>query len=111
MHGESHGILTGRDRRGRFKAGNTASRGGREAKLIRITAKIEELSREYDDGSLSAVDRNRLMLAARHYVTAETTNNLNQSIRATRCAEMLLSRIRRQEVPTPSLQELLAGAE
>jgi len=108
MSGESHGILTDRDRHGRFKRGNNA----RDAKLIRIMAKAEELRHEYFPcGGETRMDASRLMLAAKHYVTAETCRDPVVSQRATRCAEYLVSKIKRQEEPLPLLDELLEGAE
>jgi hypothetical protein len=111
MHGEPHRILTDedrfgrsdRDQLGRFKRGNNA----RYAKEIRIAAKVEQLRHEFFPcGGESQMDASRLMLAAKHYVTAETCRDPVVSQRATRCAEYLLTKIKRQEEPVPSLEEL-----
>lgn len=103
MNGEPHGIATNHDRLGRFTRGNKA----RSAKLIRIMAKAEELRREYFPcGGESIMDGNRLRLAARHYVIAETARDPVVSQRSTRCAEYLLSKIKREEEPLPTLKEL-----
>ena len=51
------------------------------------------------------------MLAAKHYVTAETCRDPIVSQRATRCAEYLLSKIKREEEPLPLLDELLEAAK
>ena len=105
MSGESHGILTDRDRHGRFKRGNNA----RDAKLIRIMAKAEELRHEYFPcGGETLMDANRLRLAAKYYVDAECCRDLVVSQRAVRCAEYLLSKIKREEEPLPLLDEMLA---
>jgi len=55
---------------GYFAPGNSIARRGRESKLARIHAKIEELSHEFDGGlsALSAVDASRLKLAAKHLI-------------------------------------------
>ena len=103
MHGEPHGVLTNHDRSGRFTRGNNA----RDAKLIRIAAKAEELQREFfPSGGETVMDANRLRLAARHFVTAETHRDPVVAQRATRIAEFLLSKIKRPEEPLPTLEEL-----
>lgn len=108
MHGEVNGALTDRDRRGRFRCGNRA----RDAKLIRIAAKAEELRREYfPGGGETIMDANRLQLAARHYVIAETVRDPVVSQRSTRLAEFLVSRIKREEEPLKTVEELLAEAD
>jgi hypothetical protein len=110
MDGVARGALADRDpQTGRFKRGNNA----RLAKELRIAAKVEELRHEYFPcGGESRMDASRLMLAARHYVTAETCRDPVVSQRATRCAEYLLSKIRRQEEPLPgTIEELLANAD
>jgi hypothetical protein len=64
---------------------------------------------EYDpEGALSAVDAGRIALAAKHLVIAETTKDPTICVRSTRTAEMLLSRIKPEEVLLPTLEELLA---
>lgn len=108
MHRELHGVMADRDGRGRFRPGNRA----RDAKLIRIAAKAEELQREFfPGGGESVMDGNRLRLAARHLITAETCRDPVVSQRATRCAELLLSKIKREEEPLPTVEELLAEAD
>jgi hypothetical protein len=102
-HGEPYGILTNHDRLGRFTRGNNA----RDAKLIRIAAKAEELRREYFPcGGETVMDANRLQLAARHYIVAETHRDPVVAQRSTRLAEYLLSKIKRVEEPLPSLSEM-----
>jgi hypothetical protein len=106
MQGRAQGILEERDRLGRYRRGYNPH----VAKQIRVAAKVEELRHEYFPcGGESRMDASRLMLAAKHYVTAETCRDPVVSQRATRCAEYLLSKIKREEEPVPSLQELLAG--
>jgi len=104
MDGSAIGALTDRDPfTGRFKRGNR----GRYTKLIRIAAKAEELRREYFPcGGETVMDANRLQLAARHYVIAETARDPVVSQRSTRLAEYLLSKIKREEEPLPTLEEL-----
>lgn len=103
MHGEPHGILTDRDRRGRFKPGNNA----RDAKLIKVAAKVEQLRHEYFPcGGETIMDANRLLLAAKHYVIAEDARDPTVCVRSTRTAEYLLAKIRRVEEPLPSLSEM-----
>ena len=100
----------GRTDHGRFARGNDIARRAREAKAVRIAARADELASRFGGfEALEPIDAGRVRLAARHFVTAEVTHNLNQSIRATRVAEMLLARIRPKEAPLPSLRELLAG--
>jgi hypothetical protein len=104
MHGELHGTATDRDpHTGRFVAGNH----GRFTKQLRIAAKAEELRHEYfPGGGATVMDANRLLLAARHYVIAETARDPVVSQRSTRLAEYLLSKVRREEAPLPTLEEL-----
>jgi hypothetical protein len=103
MHGEPHGVLTNHDRAGRFTRGNNA----RDGKLIRIAAKAEELRREFfPSGGETTMDANRLQLAARHFVTAESHRDPVVAQRATRIAEFLLSKIKRHEAPLKTLKEL-----
>jgi hypothetical protein len=52
------------------------------------------------------MDAERLRLAAKHYVTAETCRDPIVAQRATRVAEFLLSKIKREEPPLPTLKEL-----
>ena len=59
----------------------------------------------------SRMDASRLMLAAKHYVTAETCRDPVVSQRATRCAEYLLSKVKREEEPLPLLDDLLEAAK
>jgi hypothetical protein len=109
MVGTPNGILADRDpRTGRFKRGNNA----RDAKAIKITAKAEELRREYFPcGGESVMDANRLRLAAQHYVIAETVRDPVVSQRSIRVAEYLLAKIKREEEPLPLLDELLEAAK
>jgi len=102
------GGFTGRDGAGRFTTGNGIARRGRDAKLARIHAKVEELAREFDGGisALSAVDVGRLKLAAKHLIIAEDTPNATLCVRSTRTAELLLMRIRPKAPRVPTLREL-----
>ena len=69
MQGKPQGILKERDKLGRYRCGYNP----RIAKQIRIAAKVEELRHEFFPcGGESHMDASRLMLAAKHYVTAET---------------------------------------
>src|SRR6516164_11723355 len=102
MQGKPQGILKERDKLGRYRCGYNP----RIAKEIRIAAKVEQLRHEFFPcGGESQMDASRLMLAARHYVTAETCRDPVVSQRATRVAEYLLSKLTRQEEPVPSLRE------
>jgi hypothetical protein len=103
--------VSDRDRHGRFVTGNNAHRNGATAKAVRLAAKIEELASEYEGGlsALSAADAARLRLAAKHYCTAETTNDSNQCTRSTRAAELLLAKIKPKEPPLRTVQQLIAG--
>ena len=108
MQGKPQGILKERDKLGRYRCGYNP----RIAKQIRIAAKDEELRHEFFPcGGESHMDASRLMLAAKHYVTAETCRDPIVSQRATRCAEYLLAKIKRQEEPLPLLDELLEAAK
>ena len=53
------------------------------------------------------MDANRLKLAAQHYIDADLCRDPVIRQRATRCAEYLLNKIRRQEEPLLSARELL----
>jgi hypothetical protein len=80
-----------RDKRGRMLPGNNS----RTIKQAQVAARLEELRAEYDPaGNASALDRNRLKLAAMHYIIAETTRDPTVSVRSTRTAEYLLNKIR-----------------
>ena len=89
MSGEPQDLI--RDERGRYKTGfNT-----RITKRMRVAAKLEELRREFfPNGGESVMDANRMALAARHYFTAETSQNPIVAQRATRIAEYLLSKLK-----------------
>jgi len=97
MSGEPQDIV--RDERGRYKPGfNT-----RITKQARIAARLEELRAEYDPaGNASAVDQNRLKLAAMHYIIAETAHDPTVSVRSTRAAEYLLAKLRPPSAPRPA---------
>jgi hypothetical protein len=108
MQGEPQALPQDRDRLGRYRRGYNP----RISKRIRVAAKLEELRREFfPNGGESVMDVNRMSLAARHYYAAETAKDAVVSQRATRCAEYLLSKIKRQEEPLPLLDELLEGAK
>ena len=108
MQGEFQGVSQERDKLGRYKPGYNP----RIGKQIRIAAKVEELRHEYFPcGGETVMDGNRLRLAAKHYVDAETCTDPVVSQRATRCAEYLLSKIKRKEEPLPLLDELLEAAK
>jgi hypothetical protein len=94
MSGEPQDIF--RDERGRYKPGfNTPV-----TKRMRVAAKLEELRHEYfPNGGESVMDANRMALAARHYFTAETSQDAVVAQRATRCAEYLLSKLRPPSAP------------
>ena len=86
------------DKRGRMLPGNNS----RTIKQARIAARLEELRAEYDPaGNASAVNRNRLALAAMHYIIAETARDPTVSVRSTRTAEYLLAKIKPPAAPRP----------
>ena len=75
-------------------------------KAARIAARLEELRAEYDPaGNASAVDQNRLRLAAQHYIIAETAHDPTVSVRSTRTAEYLLAKIRPAALRPPDAVE------
>jgi hypothetical protein len=77
------------------------------AKQLKVMAKVEQLRREYFPcGGETIMDASRLMLAAKHYVIAEDANDPTVCVRSTRTAEYLLAKIKRPEVPVPTLEEL-----
>ena len=91
--------------RGRFKPGMNS----RKIKQARVAAKLDELVAEYfPHGGASVMDANRLKLAAAHYVDANLCRDPVIRQRATRCAEFLLSKVKRREAPSPTLKEMLA---
>jgi hypothetical protein len=75
-------------------------------KRDRIAAKLVELTVEYfPAGGMTVMDNNRLMLAATHYVDAETCRDPIIRQRATRCAEYLLSKLKPPAPrPAPALE-------
>ena len=76
-------------------------------KTDRIAAKLDELTAEYfPAGGWSIMDAERLQLVARHLVIAESARDPVVAQRSTRCAELLLSKVKREEEPMPSLAEL-----
>jgi hypothetical protein len=105
MHGEVNGALADRDPfTGRFKRGNNA----RFARQLKIAAKVEQLRHEYFPcGGESSMDASRLLLAAKHYVIAEDARDPTVCVRSTRTAKYLLSKIKREEEPLPTVEELL----
>jgi hypothetical protein len=69
-------------------------------KTDRIAAKLAQLTAEYfPAGGMTVMDNNRLMLAATHYVDAETCRDPITRQRATRCAEYLLSKLKPPAAP------------
>src|SRR6516225_5368087 len=75
----------------------------RTSNLIRIAAKAEMLRNEYfPRGGWTVMDAERLRLAAKHYVTAETCRDPIVAQRATRVAEFLLSKIKPPPAQRPS---------
>src|SRR5215470_6418751 len=91
--------VVSRDKRGRMLPGNNS----RTIKQARIAARLEELRAEYDPaGNASAIDRNRLKLAAMHYIIAETARDPTVSVRSTRTAEYLLAKIRPPALRPPA---------
>jgi hypothetical protein len=106
-HGEPHGVAADHDRLGRFTRGNNA----RVAKQRKIAAKFEALRHEYfPNGGENIMDSSRLVLAAKHFVTAETHRDTIIAQRSVRLAELLLSKIKRPAKPALSLAEALAAA-
>ena len=105
MQGKPQDKLQERDKLGRYNPGFNP----RISKRMRVNAKLKELLVEYfPNGGESAMDTSRLRLAAQHYFTAETNTDPVVAQRATRCAEYLLSKIKRQEEPLPTIDEMLA---
>ena len=91
--------VASRDKRGRMLPGNNS----RTIKQARIAARLEELRAEYDPaGNASAIDRNRLKLAAMHYIIAETASDPTVSVRSTRTAEYLLAKLKPPSAPRPA---------
>ena len=66
-------------------------------KADRVAAKAAVLRAEYDPSGkgLSPIDENRLCLAAKHLVIAETCNDPTECVRSTRTAEYLLAKLLR----------------
>jgi hypothetical protein len=94
--------VASRDKRGRILPGNNS----RTIKQARIAARLEELRAEYDPaGNASAIDRNRLKLAAMHYIIAETARDPTVSVRSTRTAEYLLNKLRPPSAPRSPITE------
>jgi hypothetical protein len=90
MSGEPQDII--RDERARYKPGfNT-----RMTKRMRTAAKVALLRAEYDPSGngLSPIDENRLCLAAKHLIIAETCDDPTECVRSTRTAEYLLNKLR-----------------
>ncbi len=72
----------------------------RKLKQVKIAAKLSELVAEYfPNGGYSVMDGNRLRLAAMHYIIAETARDPNVSVRSTRTAEYLLTKLRAPAAP------------
>jgi hypothetical protein len=73
-------------------------------KAERVAAKIALLRAEYDPSGkgLSPIDENRLCLAAKHLIIAETCNDPTECVRSTRTAEYLLNKLRPAAAPGPS---------
>jgi len=88
--GESSGAVSQHDRLGRFTKGNNT----RLAKRERVAAKFGELERIYfPNGDANVMDATRLRLAAQHLIDAERCGDAVTRQRATRCAELLLSKL------------------
>jgi hypothetical protein len=108
MQGKRQDRLQERNRFGQYNPGFNP----RISKRLRVDAKFGELRREYfPNGGASAMDTSRLRLAAQHYFTAETNTDPVVAQRATRCAEYLLSKIKKTEAELPTLEEMLAGVD
>jgi hypothetical protein len=104
MSGDIQGGYVGRDKLGRYKPGFNS----RKATQARIAARAEELRREYfPNGGMSIMDGNRIVLAAKHFITAETCRDHVTAQRATRCAEYLLSKLKPPATRLVSARELL----
>jgi hypothetical protein len=73
------------------------------AKRERIAARLSELVAEYfPNGGYSAMDANRLKLAAAHYIDADLCRDPVIRQRATRTAEYLLNKLKPPTVPRPA---------
>jgi hypothetical protein len=98
--------VASRDKRGRMLPGNNS----RTIKQARIASRLEELRAEFDPaGNASAIDRNRLQLAAMHYIIAEMTRDPTVSVRSTRTAEYLLNKLK-PPAPRPPATDQAAQA-
>ena len=83
----------------------------RMTKRMRVAARLEELRHEFfPNGGESVMDANRMALAARHYFTAETSQDAVVAQRATRVAEYLLAKLRPPSAPRPSVEDPAAQA-
>jgi hypothetical protein len=56
---------------------------------------------------MSIMDGNRIVLAAKHFITAETCRDHVTAQRATRCAEYLCAKLSRPPAQLVSARELL----
>ena len=98
MLGEPQAFLQERDEFGRYHPGFNS----RISKRLHVEAKLKVLIAEYfPNGGCSAMNANRLKLAAQHYFTAETAKDPVVAQRATRCAEYLLSKLKLPLAPHP----------
>jgi hypothetical protein len=70
-------------------------------KRMRTAAKVALLRAEYDPSGkgLSPIDENRLCLAAKHLIIAETCNDPTECVRSTRTAEYLLNKLKPPSAP------------
>jgi len=104
MSGDIQGSYAGRDELGRYRPGFNS----RKAAQARMAARAEELRREYfPNGGMSIMDGNRIVLAAKHFITAETCRDHVTAQRATRCAEYLLAKLKPPAAQLETARQLL----
>jgi hypothetical protein len=97
------GVLTDRDRSGRFATGNRVH----DVKRHRIAAKIKQLAADYD--AVTPAQKLMLKIAAQNLDAAEIARNATTRERSTnvalRCLRSIPRRKKKQSA-VPSLQEL-----
>ena len=100
------GILTDRDRSGRFATGNRVH----DAKRSRIAVKVRQLAADYD--AVTPAQKMMLNIAAKNLDTAEITRNPTTRERSSNVALRLLSEIpKRQKRPRRSRGVTMAEIE
>jgi hypothetical protein len=107
MDGMTNGVITDRDRLGRFRRGNNARLVGAEAKAVRLAALYSELAADYGgEDQLTATGRLMLEQACRLKLRAEGVKDPNAVVRLSNAAARLLLKIERKPERLPSLRDL-----